>query len=78
MSLTVVNTEQSEAERKWGYQFGIDGTVDLEEAAKILGGCDTQTVERRIAAGFLRVGKDVRRVIICKRSLMQYLARCEK
>ena len=77
--LTVVQDElTNEADRKHGYRFGVDGLMNIEEVAKVLGGCTTRTVENRIADGCFRSGKDKGRLVVCRRSLMDYIAGLEK
>jgi hypothetical protein len=66
--LTVVNAELGDADKKWGYRFGVDGIVK----------CSVETVERRIRDGDIRSGKDHGRLVICKRSLTDYIAGLEK
>lgn len=78
MTLTVVNSERNEADAKWGYRFGEDGIINLEDAAAMLAKASTQTVENRIKAGKIRSGKDVGRLVICKKSLVEYIAGLEK
>lgn len=78
MPLTVVNTSETESDRKWGYRFGVEGIVSLEEAAAMLAGCSTRTVERRIEQGLIRPGKHGGRLVICKQSLLDYIASLEK
>jgi hypothetical protein len=78
MSLTVVNTDLNEADAKWGYRFGIDGVVSIEQAQSALANASRNSINRRIADGLLRTGKDVGRVVICKRSLTNYIAGLEK
>lgn len=78
MSLTVVRTSETEADRKWGYRFGCDGIVNLEDAGKILANASTRTVERRIAAGVLRAGYEGGRTVVCVRSIRDHIAGLEK
>jgi hypothetical protein len=76
--LTVVNAELGDADKKWGYRFGVDGIVNPKDAAELLGKCSVETVERRIRDGDIRSGKDHGRLVICKRSLTDYIAGLEK
>jgi hypothetical protein len=78
MKLTVVNTENNEADREWGFEFGVDGIVNLETAAKMLADASTRTVLRRIADGKIRGGNEGRRLVICLRSIRQHIRRGEK
>ena len=75
-------TAKSPAEKRWGYPFGERGILPIGEAAKLLG-MSERTVERRIAEGYLRRGYAKPGVpqsgsVICRRSLMDYLASLEK
>lgn len=67
-----------DADRKWGFHFGVDGAIDEKELRRLLGGVSDKTVDARCAAGLIRRGKDVRRVVFCRRSVMQYLAGLEE
>jgi|688.fasta_scaffold483403_2 excisionase family DNA binding protein len=69
---------------KWGYRVGVDGLVDIAEAAKLLGGVHRRTVERMAKDGLLRrceigrAGKQRGRIKICRRSLMDYIRSTER
>jgi hypothetical protein len=76
MSLTIVNTNQNEAEQKYGYRFGCEGLVTLDEAAAKLRK-SVRSVYRLIEAGELRYGGKGK-TVICQRSLMDYIAGTEK
>lgn len=78
MSLAVADTDSTEADRKHGYRFGCDGIVNMKQAAEMLGGVNERTVVRRIDAGVFRVGREGGRVVICKRSILDYIASLEK
>lgn len=72
----------SPAEKRWGYPFGEKGLVPIADAAELLG-VSERTVERRIEEGYLRRGYAKPGVpqsgtVICRRSLMDYLASCER
>jgi hypothetical protein len=73
-----VNSDLTDADKKWGYRFGVDGIVNTADAAILLGKRSVETVERRIAEGCFRSGKDHGRLVICKRSLLDYIAGLEK
>jgi hypothetical protein len=74
----------SPTETKWGYRFGVDGLVDITEAASQLGGVHKRTVERMAKDGLIRMGEIGRansqrgRLKICKRSLADYIKSCER
>lgn len=78
MSLTVIHTAETDSDRSWGYRFGCDGIVSLADAAVMLAGVSTRTVERRIVDGLLRPGKLGGRLVICRRSLNEYISTLEK
>lgn len=71
-------------ETKWGYRFGVDGLVDIAEAALQLGGVHRRTVERMAKDGLIRIGEVGRankqrgRLKVCKRSLSDYIKSCER
>lgn len=68
----------TDADRKCGYRFGVDGLVTIADAAKMLGNCSERTVERRLADGLFRCGREGGRCVICKRSLTDYIATLER
>jgi hypothetical protein len=72
-----IDTELTDADRRAGYRFGCDGLLDFEAASKLLGGASISTIERRIADGKIRAGREGRRVVICRRSLTEYIAGLE-
>lgn len=72
MGLTVVS-ESSPVEKKWGFVFGIEGALNIEDAMKFLGGCSRSTVDRLAEKGLIRTSKIGRRVVYCKRSLREFM-----
>lgn len=63
----------------WGYPFGIDGLMSQSQVRVFLGCMSKQTLIRRIAAGLIRKGKDgPKRVVICRRSVVNYASRLEE
>ncbi len=71
MALTLVS--ENLAEKKWGFEFGIEGSLNGVKAAEFIGGCSTRTLERLVDAGQIRSAKTGRRVVYCKRSLREYM-----
>lgn len=71
-------------EAKWGYKFGVDGLVDIAQAAVQLGGVHRRTVVRWARDGLIRIGEVGRagkqrgRLKVCKRSLSDYIKSCER
>lgn len=68
---------KSPANTSWGYPFGVDGCVSLQDAAAMLGGISTRGVTRLAKDGLIRQGKVRRRAVICTKSIRAYLAQCE-
>lgn len=60
------------SDKHYGYRFGCDGLLSRVEVARILGR-STRTIDRMIAEGTLRRGKDGRAVSVCRRSIDEYL-----
>lgn len=65
------------ADRSFGYRFGCEGVLSIEKAREALGGVCRMTIYRRVNEGLLRKGQDKRRVVICRRSLREYLSGLE-
>ncbi len=79
ITLAEPTAERITADEKWGYRFGVDGVVSQAEASKLLANASVSTLERRAADDLIRDGKDgERRVVYCRRSLMNYIASLEK
>lgn len=76
--LTVVDTQSSAADRKFGYRFGVDGIVNLDDALKMLAGCSRATLDRRCEEQKIRKGRDGNRVVFCVRSLKDHIASLER
>ena len=68
----------SAADAKWGYQFSIDGLMDVDEAETFLGDVSRRTPYRRTAKGLIRTGKDAGRTVFCRRSVVEYAASLER
>ena len=81
MVTTATKDEPEGADAKFGYRFGIDGLVSLEEACRFLGGINRDTLNKYAAQGLIRKGKRsglrYGRVVICKRSLEEYASSLE-
>jgi hypothetical protein len=74
---------QKPADQRWGYRFGCDGIVPSDEARTLLGGVCDRTLRRYrsrnlIRVGYRQPGNPASGVVVCRRSLMDYLASCEK
>ena len=65
------------ADERFGYRFGCDGLMTVGEAARFLG-MSRWTLARRIDEGRIRRGRDGRRVVICRRSVADYVAGLEE
>lgn len=75
--------EPTSAEKRWGYRFGIDGLVSKAEAMEKLAIRSDRTLRRYDRRGLIRVGYRIpgvpgSGVVVCKRSLTDHLAACEK
>lgn len=67
-----------EADRRWGFPFAVDGAVGTPEARELLGGCSERTLNRHVIAGKIRRGKDGKRAVYCRRSILRYVAGLEE
>jgi hypothetical protein len=71
----------AKTEHAWGYDFGAEGVLDMDEAAR-LAGCSTQTLWRLREKNALRIGKHLGNIrkgkaVVCRRSLSEYLKSIE-
>jgi len=67
----------SPADRQYGYEFGVDGVRDYAWAADRLG-VSKRTISRYIEQGRFRVGRHPgAKAVICKRSILEYVATLE-
>jgi excisionase family DNA binding protein len=64
------------ADKTWGFLFGVDGLLTLDQAQGFLG-VSQRTVYRLLDDGVLRRGKVRGKVVICKRSVLEYLKTVE-
>lgn len=64
------------ADKAWGFPFGADGTLGINEVAETLG-VSRSTIERLVSKGKLRKGKVAGKAVICRRSLDHYMATVE-
>lgn len=63
------------AEKERGYPIGIDGLMSIDEAKTFLGGISDDTLDRLFRDGLIRKTQiSGRRIGICRRSVMNYLA----
>lgn len=60
------------ANREYGYPFGVDGIMSVEQAMAFLA-CSKSTIYRLIEAGKLRHGRMGPAARICRRSITDYL-----
>ena len=67
----------TEADKKWGYQFGVDGVMDVKTASAFLGNISHDTLSRYAANGWIRKGKLHGRVGFCTRSVKSWLSQRE-
>ena len=66
------------ADNAFGYEFGVDGTIDADAACEMLAGISRRTLDRLVAARKIRAGLPGGRLGICVRSLKDYLRSVEK
>ncbi len=60
------------SDAKWGYKFGADGLMSGEEAETFLGGISRRTLYRMVDAGKIRKGRLTGKIVLCRRSVVQY------
>ncbi len=68
---------QSAVDKRFGYEFGCDGLVSMSEARKLLGGVSRDTVKRLGANLKIRLGKSPNLIMVCARSLREYIKSLE-
>jgi hypothetical protein len=82
MESKMATTLTRPADQKWGYPFGEEGLLSLEQAAEFLGNVSKRTVYRLAADGRIRVGTiglSARgHAKVCRKSLRLYVKGCEK
>jgi len=71
MAVQIART-QSAADRKWGYEFACDGLMSKDEAMSHLGGISRRTLGRLMAERVIRSGKLTGKVVLCRRSVVEY------
>jgi excisionase family DNA binding protein len=64
------------ADKEWGFRFGAEGTMSIEQVQGFLG-VSERTVYRLIDDGVIRRGKIRGKPVICKKSVLAYLATTE-
>ncbi len=74
---SVTKVLERPADRRFGYRFGCDGVIGLEEALKMLGNPSRTTIDRRCDELKIRKGRDGQRVVFCIRSINEYIASLE-
>lgn len=70
----------SPADARWGFTFGCDGLMSLEEACDFLGGISVDTLDNRARDGLIRKGKHpngLRKAVVCRRSVVEFAATME-
>ena len=69
----------SVADQHFGFTFGVDGLMSYEQACEFLGGISVSTLKRLLEDGPIRRGRHPhgRRVVVCRRSVMNYIADME-
>jgi hypothetical protein len=65
------------ADERWGYPFGVDGLMGTDEACRFLGGCHRHTLDNIASEGNIRKGKSGNRIVICRRSIEDYVSSIE-
>lgn len=74
-------TQLEGADKQFGYRFGCDGLMSIDEACKFLGGVSRHTLARRADAGLIRTGRQSDRgsgrTVFCRRSVEEYAASLE-
>lgn len=68
----------SEADRQWGFQFGIDGLCGPEEAMRLMGIQSLYTLNQRARDGQIRKGKapNNHSNVYCRHSVRCYISEC--
>lgn len=69
-------TKLTGADKTWGFRFGEDGVVSVNEAMRILSVGRTKLYEL-FDDGKVRRGNIDRKVIVCRRSILEYLKTVE-
>lgn len=64
------------ADKEWGFRFGAEGTMSVEETQGFLG-VSERTVYRLIDDGAIRRGYIRSKPVVCKKSVIAYLATVE-
>lgn len=64
----------SPADDHFGYPFGVDGLMSIEEACDFLGKISRDTLGRLVAEGSIRKGHFPKRnkAVVCRRSVTEY------
>lgn len=70
------NDQMSPADARWGWTFGCEGLMRISEACRFLS-VSRDTIDRRIAAGKLRKGKQDGRVYLCAKSVKEHAKHME-
>lgn len=81
--MAAAKSKPSPAAERWGYEFGCRGVLSAEEARVMLGNVCGRTLRRYRAQGFIRVGNRIpgkpnSGKVVCRRSLMEFLAAGEE
>lgn len=71
--------DRTGADRKWGYPFGVEGCLPVEESCELTGGIHRETLKRKADAGLVRRGRHPsgRSLAYCRRSISEYPAQME-
>lgn len=71
--------QMTDADKKYGYEFGCDGLASPEEACELIAGICKDTLYQLCNEGKLRKGKmpERRTVGICRRSIRDYIRSME-
>jgi hypothetical protein len=67
------------ADKQYGFRFGCDGLMSVPQAREFLGDISKHTLYRKIRAGLIRKGNigEGGRTVICRRSVIEYIATME-
>lgn len=70
----------SEADKRFGYRFGVDGVMGFDEACTFMGNISRDTLYRRIADELIRKGRHPKngRSVVCRRSVTSYVSKLEE
>ncbi|TWU12880.1 hypothetical protein CA54_17060 [Symmachiella macrocystis] len=76
---TTTENKLTGADKEWGYRFGVNGLMSVDEACAFLGGIHGETLKRKSNDGLVRRGRhpNGRTLAYCRRSVIEYIAQME-